>query len=163
MRALGPVLDRLAVAQHPVAPGLDLLEQAQHLGPLPFEMLHQHRRIALEVPAFLVVVGMEHGDEVIELAPAQRVVDKVGAGAGPKDDVLLPQILRHILTLEHGAIGDVTGHARRSIANDGLTHFRPQAVAADDGAPFDLFARVQNDRDVRAIVANRIDGAVILQ
>src|SRR3712207_7451879 len=48
-----PALHRLAVAQDPHAPGLDLVEQPQHLRPLPPEVAHQFLDIADGVPAFL--------------------------------------------------------------------------------------------------------------
>ena len=68
--SFAPVLHRLAVAQHPHAPRLDALEHAQDLGALAFEVRPQLAGIGLRVPALDVAFGVEHGDEVIDLAAA---------------------------------------------------------------------------------------------
>ena len=139
-RPLRPVLHRLAVAQHPHAPGLDALEHARHLRHLHLEVLPHHVLGAFGVPAFLVMVGVEHGDQIVEFAAPQRVMHEMRARAGPQHDVGPPQILRHLLALEHGAIGDVAGDARLAVADDAVADFRPHAVAADQRAAFDALA-----------------------
>ena len=50
---------------------------------LHLEVLPHHVFGAFRVPAFLVAVGVEHGDEVIEFAAAQRVMHEMRARAGP--------------------------------------------------------------------------------
>src|SRR5437763_7022756 len=97
---LAPVLDRLAVAQHPHAPSLDALEHAQHLRPLSVEALPQLAGITLRVPALDVTIGMEDCDEMVELAAPQRIMNEMGARPGPEHDVGTPQALRHVVLLE---------------------------------------------------------------
>src|SRR6185312_2273807 len=111
-----PILYRLAVAKHPHAPGLDALEHARDLRHLHLEVLPHYVLGTFRVPAFLVVVGMENGDEIVELAAAERIMHEVRARTRPQDDVGTPQVLRHILALEHGTIGDVTGNAWLAVA-----------------------------------------------
>src|SRR5262245_64453003 len=115
---LRPVLYRLAIAEDPHAPGLDTFKHAQHLWYLHLEVLPHHVLAAFGVPSFLVVVGVEDRDEVVELAAAQRVVHEMRARAGPEHDIGAPQVLRDVLALEHGTIGDVPGHARLAVADD---------------------------------------------
>ena len=86
------------------------------------------------------MVGMEHGDQIVELAAAQRIMHEMGARAGPQHHVRPPQVLGHVLALEHGAIGDVAGHARLAVADDALADLRPHAVAADQRAAFGALA-----------------------
>ena len=87
-------------------------------GRWPLKCCPQLARLAFRVPAFLVAVGMEHGDQVVEFAAAQRIMHEMGARAGPQHHVGPPQIVRHLVALEHGAIGDVAGDARRAVADD---------------------------------------------
>src|SRR5262249_62212792 len=117
---LAPVFDRLAVAQHPHAPGLNALQHAQHFRPLPLEMIPQLGGIALRIPALDVTIRVEDCDEVVEFAAPQRVVHKVGARPGPEHDIRAPQVLRHVIPLEYGAVGDVSGHAWLAVADDTL-------------------------------------------
>ena len=149
--ALGPVLHRLAVAQHPHPPRLDALEQAQHLGTLALEAVKQLVGIALGVPALDVAVGVEHGDEVVERAAAQRVMHEVGFRPGPQHDVRAPQVVRHLLAPEHGAIGDMPGHPRRAVADHPAAHLRPHAVAADQRAAAHLVAVFEPQRNARRL------------
>src|SRR5262245_44045909 len=119
---LAPVLDRLAVAQHPHAPGLDALQHAQHFRPLPFEVIPQLAGITLRIPALDVTVGMENRDEIVELAAPQRIMNEVSARPGPEHDVRSPEVARHLILLEDGAVGDVARHARLTVADDALTN-----------------------------------------
>ena len=161
--ALRPVLDRLAVAQHPHPPGLDALEHAQHLGPLALEVLPQVAGVRLRVPALDVALGMEHGDQVVELAAAERIVHEVRARARPQDHVGLPEILRHLVALEHRSIGDMARDQRLAVADDLLAHLRPHAVAADQGAAPDPLARLQGHGDAVVVLLEVLEGAVVLQ
>ena len=126
-------------------------------------MLPQHVLAAFGVPAFLVVVGVEDRDEVVELAAPQRVMHEMRARAGPEHDVGPPEILRHILALEHAAIGDMAGDARLAVADELFADFRPHAVAADQRAAFDGFAVVERDADAVAVILEGVDAPARLQ
>src|SRR5262245_19985209 len=117
---LAPVLDRLTVAQHPHAPGLNALQHAQHFRPLPLEMIPQLRGITLRIPALDVTIRVEDCDEVVEFAASQRVVHEMGARPGPEYDVRAPQVLRHVIPLQYGAVGDVPGHTWLAVPDDTL-------------------------------------------
>src|SRR5262249_38023892 len=78
-----PFLHWLAVAQHPHAPSLDALEHAQDLGTLALKMGPQFAGIRLRIPALDVTLGVEHGNEVVDLAAAQRVMDEMGTRTSP--------------------------------------------------------------------------------
>ncbi len=118
---------------------------------------------AFRVPAFLVVIGMEHGNEVIELAATQRIVNEVRAWAGPQHHVGPPQILRHFLALEHRAIGDVAGDAWLAVANDALANARPHAVAAEQRRAFGALAAFERDGDAVAMVFVTVDAPAGLE
>src|SRR5438270_10813203 len=107
---LTPILNLHTVTQHPNATRHDALEHAQHLRPLSVEALPQLAGITLRVPALDVTIGMKDRDEIVELATPQRIVNEMGARPGPEHDVGTPQVLRHVILLEHGAIGDVAGY-----------------------------------------------------
>ena len=81
----------------------------------------------------------------------------MGARAGPQHDVGPPQVFRHLVALEHGAIGDMAGHPRLAVADDALADFRPHAVAADQRAALDLFAVFERDGDAVAAVLKAVD------
>ena len=112
-------------------------------GRWPLKCCHSSLGSASRIPAFLVAVGVEHGDEVIELAAAQRIMHEMGARPGPEHHVGPPEIVRHLGALEHRAIGDMAADARRAVADDLLPHLRPHAVAADQRAALHAFAAVQ--------------------
>src|ERR1700686_2960977 len=103
-------------------------------------MLPQQFLAALGIPAFLVVIGMKHRDQIVEFAAAQRVVYEMGARPRPQHDIRPPQIARNIGALEYGAIGDMTRHARLAVADYTLADLRPHAVAADQRPAFNAFA-----------------------
>ncbi len=115
-------------------------------------MLGQQLLVAFSVPAFLVMVGVENGDEVVQFATAQRVVHEMAARSGPQHDVGPPKILRHLLTLEHAAIGDVAGDARFAVADDALADFRPHAVAGDQRATLGALAVLERGGDAVAVI-----------
>src|SRR4029078_10803502 len=154
---LRPILHRLTVAEDPHAPGFDTLEHAQHLRHLHLEVLPHHILAALGVPSFLVMIGVENGDEVVELTAPQRVVHEMRARAGPEHDVGPPEIFRHILELKNAAIGDMSGNARLAVADQIFADFRQHAVAADQRAAFDGLTVVERDADSVAMIFIGVD------
>ena len=160
---LAPLLHRFAVAQHPHAPRLDALEHAQDLGALAFKMGPQLARIGLRIPTLDVTLGVEHGDQVVNFGAAQRVVDEMGARASPQDHVRRPEILRHLLAREHGAISDMARYQRLAVADHLVAHLRPHAVAADEGTASDAFARLQGHADAGVVLLEILDAATGFQ
>ena len=122
-------------------------------------MVPQQFLAALGVPAFLVVVGVEDGDKIVELAAAQRVMHEVAARARPQHHVGAPEIFRHLVAPEHAAIGDMAGDARLAVADDALADGRPHAVAGDQRAAFGPFAILQRDGDAVAVILVTVDAA----
>ena len=155
MRPLRPVLDRRAVAQHPHLPGVDLLQQRAHRLALVRKARVQLGRIAVGVPAFLVAVGVEHDDEVEQLAAAQRIMHQMGLLAAPDDHLRQAVFLRPFGGRQHGAIGDVAGHHRLAVADDLFAHRGPQPVAADQRGALVGLAGLGLHRDGRAVVVDR--------
>ena len=153
--ALGPVLDRRAVAQHPHLPGVDLLQQRAHRLALVLEALVQLGRIAVGVPALLVAVGVEHHDEVEQLAAAERVVHQVGLLAAPADHLGQAVLRGPFRGRQHRAIGDVAGHDRLAVADDLLAHRGPQSVAADQRRALVGLAGLGLHGDARSGVVDR--------
>ena len=89
----------------------------------------------LGVPALDVAVGMEHGDQVVELAAAQRIVHEVRARPA---HTIMSGRHRSSGTWSRGAPLDRRygpRHARLAVADDLLAHARPHAVAADQRGP----------------------------
>ena len=155
--ALGPVLDRRAVAQHPHLPGVDLLQQRAHRLALVGEARMKLGGVTIGVPAFLVAVGVEHDHEIEQLAAAQRVVHQMGLLAAPDDHLRQAVFLRPVGGRQHRAIGDVAGDDRLAVADDLLAHGRPQAVAADQRRALVGFAGLGLYRHGRAVVVDRDD------
>src|SRR5262245_46357782 len=114
---------------------------------LPHDLL-----AAFGIPAFLILIGMENRDQVVQLATPQRIVHKMGTRAGPQDDVGTPEIFGDVLALEHRTIGNVARYPRLAVTDQGLADLRPHAVAADQGAAFDRFSIVKSNRDVVAMI-----------
>src|SRR5438093_1790206 len=102
-------------------------------------------RIALAVPALDVAIGMKDSDQIVELAASQRIMHEMSARPRPEHDIGSPQVLRQVLFLEHGAIGDVARHPRLAVADDALADLGPHAVAADERAAFDALAARKHD------------------
>ena len=100
----------------------------------------QFGRVAVAVPALLVAVGMEHGDEIEQFAGAQRIVHQMHLLAGPHHHVAPAELLRHFRGRQHGAIGDVAGDDRLAVADDHLPDGRPQPVGADQRRAAIVFA-----------------------
>src|SRR5262249_51380016 len=119
--------------------------------------------VGLRIPALDVTLGVEHGDQVVDLAAAQRVVDEVGARTSPQDHVRAPEILRHLLAREHGTIGDVAGYQRLAVADNLVAHLGPHAVAADERAASDAFTRLQDQRDAGVVLLEVLDAAIGLE
>src|SRR4051794_24094118 len=72
---------------------------------------------------------------------------KMRTRPGPQHHVRTPEVLRHLVVLEHGAIGDVAGYPWLAVADNLLARSRPHAVAADECASFSALARLQHERD----------------
>src|SRR5689334_14160580 len=83
--------------------------------------------------------------------------------AGPEHDVGPPEILWHILALEHAAIGDMPGDPRLAIANQVFADFRPHAVTADQRAALDGLAVVERDGDAVAVILECVNASARLQ
>ena len=123
--ALAPVPDWRAVAQDPHAPALDLAEECAHRRTGLGEALVQFGRIAIGVPAFGKLVGMEYGHEIVELAAAHRILDEMGLLARPDDHRPFAEILGHFARRQNSAIGDVSGDIRLAVTDDLLANGRP--------------------------------------
>src|SRR5215510_5112272 len=82
---------------------------------------------------------------------------------GPQHHVRPPQVVRHLLALEHGAVGDVAGYARLAVADDLLADARPHAVAADQRAATHRFAGLEADGDGVAVILEVVDAAARLE
>ena len=128
-------------------------------GRWPLKCCHSTSASAFGVPAFVVAVGVKHGDQVVEFAAAQRIVHEVRARAGPQDHVRPPEVVRHLVLLEHGAVGDVARDARLAVADDLVADLRPHAVAADQRAAPHAFAGLQDRGDAVGVLLEALDGA----
>ena len=115
--AAAPVLDRRPVAQHPHAPALDLGKEHPHRRAGRGETLVQLGGIAEGIPAFLVAVGMKHGDEIVELAGAQRIQHEMHLLAGPERHVAPAILFRNFHRGQYRAIGDMAGRLRLAVAD----------------------------------------------
>src|SRR5262245_7040314 len=129
--AAAPFLDRWTVAQNPHAPALDLAQEQAHRRAGHGEAFVQLGRIAKAVPALLVAGGMEHGDQIVELATAQRIDHEMHLLAGPERHRPAPQRLWHLGGRQHRPIGDMARHLRLAVADHDLADGRPQSVGAD--------------------------------
>ena len=135
--ALGPVLDRLAVAQNPAPPlGWNFQELARLVHDVA-EAGEDFLAVSRLVDADALHLGLERRDEVERLPALQWVMHHVALGPGPKRRRVPPQILGHLLDRQHRAIGDVAGQSQRIAAGKLLTDFRADAVAADDRVGFE--------------------------
>src|SRR5215471_7791100 len=152
-----PVIDRIAIAQHPHPTGFDPFEHAQYLRHLSLEVLPHDFLAAFGVPAFFVMIGVKDGDQVVELAAPQWIMHKMGARAGPEHDVGTPKIFWHVVAFENAAIGNVSRHPGLAVADHAFADFRPHAIAADERATFNSFAGVERYADVVAAVFEAID------
>src|SRR5262249_21354712 len=115
------------------------------------------------IPALDVTLGVEHGNEVVDLAAAQRVMDEVGTRTSPQDHVRAPEILRHLRAREHGTMGDVARYQRLAVADDLVAYLRPHAVAADERAASNALARLQDQGDAGVVLLEVLDAAIGLQ
>src|SRR5215813_12845711 len=119
--------------------------------------------IRLRIPTLDVTLGVEHGDQVVNLAAAQRVVDEVGARTSPQDHIRAPEILRHLLAREHRAISDVARYQRLAVADHLVAHLRPHAVAADERTASDALARLQDHADAGVVLLEILDAVTGFQ
>jgi len=154
-----PVVDRLAVQEHPAA---ELLRRAHQLERLVAVMREERQHLVglreLVVPAARVLSD-DGGDQVEELPAAQRVVDDVRVVRRPERRGREPQILGHVLDVEHRAVAHVPGNERQRVSHDAFADHRSPAVRANEGNTADgIFLRSCNDsrsiilkpRDARA-------------
>ena len=93
---------------------------------------------------------MEHGDEIEQIAGAQRIVHEMHLLAGPDHHVAPAEFFRHFRGRQHGAIGDVTGWPRLAVAGHDLPDHRPDAVGADQSRAAILLAAFGFHRDAIA-------------
>src|SRR5262249_55973489 len=115
------------------------------------------------VPTFLVVIRVENSDKVVKLAAAQWIVHEMRPRTGPQHDIRAPKIFWNVLSLENGAISDVTGNPWLPVANYFFADLRPHAVATDQRAACNRLAVVECDPDTIAMVFKRVDAAVVFQ
>ena len=125
---------------------------------------HSSVLAALGVPSFLVVIGVEDGDEVVELAAPQRIMHEVRARAGPEHDVGPPEIFRHVLALEHAAIGDMARRRaacrRRRGRSRIFDHMPSQPISA---RPSTVSPLLSVTRDAVAMILVGVDAPARLQ
>src|SRR5262245_40310588 len=95
------------------------------------------------IPAFLVLVGMENRDQVVQLATAQRIVHEMSTRTGPQHNVGTPEVPGDLLALEHGTIGNVAGHARLAVTDHTLPNLRPHAITSDQRPAFGDFSVIE--------------------
>ena len=134
--AVGPVRNRIAVAEHPAPPFVRHLQELARARHDMGEAVEHLLALARLVAADILLVGHEGGDQV-EGAPAlQRIMHHVALRPGPQRGGIPAQILRHLLERQHGAIGDMAGQADRvgrAAAGHLLAHFGAHAVGGDHG------------------------------
>ena len=123
-------------------------------------MLPEQLLAAFRVPALLILVGVEYGDEVVDFAAAHRIVHEMRARAGPQDHVRMPEIVRHLVAAQHRAIGDVTRDAGFAVADNTLANLRPHAVTGDQRAAGDAAAADMRDHAVVAAILVVVDMGV---
>ncbi len=85
------------------------------------------------------------------------------ARTGPQDHIGTPQIVRHLLARQHGAVGDMAGYQRLAVAHDFVAHLRPHAVAANEATASDALARLQDYGDAGIVLVEVLDRAIGLQ
>jgi hypothetical protein len=78
---------------------------------------------------------MKHGDQIEQLAGAQRIVHEVHLLAGPDHHIAPAEFFRHFRSRQHRAVGDVAGGFGLAVADHDLPDRRPQPVGADQGGP----------------------------
>ncbi|KAJ8135014.1 hypothetical protein OY671_011773 [Metschnikowia pulcherrima] len=116
--SLDPFGDRLAIAEHPHPPCVDLGEQPSDGFAIFRKPGSQLAGVTSSIPTFHVSVGVKNGDQVEEVPTAKRVLDQMVPGAGPKYH-LIPAILRlDGRNRQDGPIGDVAGHHRHPICDN---------------------------------------------
>src|SRR5262245_58784076 len=75
----------------------------------------------------------------------------------------MPEVLWHLVLLEHCPVGNMTRDPRLAVADDPLADLRPHAVAADQRAPLDAFAGRELHGDAVATLLVGFNGAVVLE
>src|SRR5258705_5021081 len=90
-------------------------------------------------------------------------MNEVGARPGPEHHIRTPQVDRHLVLLEHGAVGDMAGPPRLAVADDALADLRPHAVAPDERAALNALTGREHDRDTVVMFLVALDGALRLQ
>src|SRR5690242_14963991 len=88
---------------------------------------------------------------------------QMGARTSPEHDVRSPEVLWHVLSLEHRAVGNVSGDERLAIVHELLAHARPHAVTSDERATARDLAAGKPDRDAFAVVVEILDLLVRFQ
>src|SRR5690242_18579282 len=88
---------------------------------------------------------------------------QMGARTSPEHDVRSPEVLWHVLSLEHRAVGNVSGDARLAVVHELLAHARPHAVTSDERASARDLAAGKPDRDAFAVVVEILDLLVRFQ
>ena len=154
-----PAAGWLTVAENPVAPCFDLLEHRANLRPRAFEVAPEKRSVSLLVPAFRVVVGMEHGDKVHQFAAPQGIMHQMQTRPGPENNLLPSQLRWHVLHRKNRAIGDVAGDERPPIVDELRANRTPKTVGTDQGLAPHPSSALNFERDAR-LVLREGDGAL---
>ena len=130
--AIDPVIDRIAIAEHPAPPLLRHFEQLARAGNDMGETVQHLLALAGLVAAHVFKIGDKGGDQV-ESAPAlQRIVHHVTFRAGPERRRVPAQVFRHLFERQYRAIGDVTGKPDRIVRpGNALADLGLDAVGAD--------------------------------
>ena len=150
--AVDPLLQRIAVAQHPELPVLAVADDV--LGALmDMDKAAHHlvvgNALARDRLRRVVVVG---DDEVEHLPARQRVMHDVAFRPGPQRRRVPAQIFRHLLGRDHRAVGGVARDPRRAVGGDRFADIRPQPVGADQQRTRHALAGSEIRRHRRAVL-----------
>src|SRR5262249_61901552 len=104
---------------------------AQDLWHLHLEVLPHDILAAFGVPTLFIVIRVEYGDQIVELATSQRVMHEMGAWPSPQNNIGTPKVLWNLFPLKNPPIGDMSGDAGLAVADDALADLRPHAVATN--------------------------------
>ncbi len=155
-----------AVAQRPQAPATARIDHAANHLLQRCAGARQRRlkagAIGRVVPVFQIVRrGALHDDhEVLQLAPAHRVLHPMQARPQPGGDLAGAQRLRQRVLRHQGAVGQVPGHARALLAQQLGAGAAPQAVRPHQGVALHFLAPAGAHRHHALGIGEAVDGVV---
>ena len=104
--------------------------------------------------------ALDNHHQILQLAPAHRVLNGMQMRAQPCGHILRAQALGQLRLMHHGAVSQVPGHTRRAVAQHLRTYRAAHAICANQGITFNQLVGAGANGDDAILLGKAGDGLI---